>query len=368
MASTAQADVAAALSLVMRPRIESQINNVAVLPYILPITRGEGKSVNWTAKFTGAANATASTEGVARSSTDADDEISVPATLPWAQYDKTSSVTDLAQAAAGSNYNPESIQAIGNDLLAGLAGDQAMRLALGIATDCYAGNDGASPPQLAGAARIIDSSGTVCGINPSTFTEWASVEDTGALAAVTFDVVRNWFTNIYNACGMMPEFVTCPSNVFNALRALYSDFDPSVREVSTSRGGGMDGREPRAVKLAAGMRAIEIDQVPFVLDRHCTANTMYAWNTQFVEIQQLDPLASLLAQGPEGLNDLFSRIAGRTVTLPRQDIEGMMARSAGLRPHLNLLGKRGLSNEANIAVFAQFKWSRRNAFGKYTFA
>lgn len=371
MAVTVLSDISAALSLVLRPKLQTQINSVAVLPYLLPVVRGEGKSLNWTAEFTGAANAAASAEGVARSSSDADAEIEVGATLPWAQYDKVSSVSDLAQAAAGSNFNPESIGAIGRDLLLGRVGAQARRIALGIASDMYAGDPGATPPELAGAALAIDSSGTFAGIAPGTYAEWAAVEDTGPLAALSFSVIRQFFTDIYDACGFMPEFVTVPSNVFNAVRDLYSDYEAHVmREITLSRGGGANGDEPRTVKLAAGMRAIEVDQIPFVLDKWATANTAYAWNTDFVAIHQLDPLQSILDAGPngEGIQELFRRLADNpNITLPREQIEGMMARGQGLRPHVKLLGDRGLSKEAVTAVFAQLEWKRRNAFGKYLF-
>lgn len=369
MAVTVLSDISAALSLVLRPKLQTQINSVATLPYLLPVVRGEGKSLNWTVEFSGAANAAASAEGVARSSADADDEVEVSASLPWAQYDKVSSVSDLAQAAAGSNLNPESIGAMGRDLLLGRVSGQARRIALGIASDMYGGDPGATPPELAGAALAIDSSGIFASINPGVYSEWASVEDTGPLAALSFSVIRQFFTDIYDSCGFMPEFVTVPSNVFNAIRDLYTDYEAHVvREVTLARGGGVNGDEPRTVKLTGGMRAIEVDQVPFVLDKWCTANTMYGWNTDFVAIHQLDPLQSILDQGPNGIQELFRRLADNpNVTLPREQVEGMMARSAGLRPHVKVLGDRGLSKEAVTAVFAQLEWKRRNAFGKYLF-
>lgn len=367
MAATTLSDVSAALSLMLRPKITNQINNVAVLPYLLPIVKGEGKSLNWTAKFSGATDAVASAEGAARSSSDADDEIPVLASLNWATYDKTSSVTDLAQAAAGSNFNPESIQAIGKDLLLGLVTDQTARIAKGIARDMYAGNPGASPVQLAGSALAIDSSGTFAGIDPTTYTEWAAVENTAALASISFALIQDFLTDIYDACGYLPEFITCPSAVFNAVKGLYVDYEAhAVREISLSSGGGARGDEPRVVKLSAGMRAVEVDQVPFVLDRHATAGTMYAYHTDYVRIHQLDPMQSILDGGAEAINDLFSRLAGRVIQLPRAQVEGMMARNTGLRPHIKLLGDRGLSKEAVTAVFAQVEWKRRNAFGKFT--
>lgn len=368
MAITVQADLSAALSLHFRPKLQTQINSVAVLPYLLPVVTGAGKVCAWTCEFSGAADAAASAEGVARSSSDADDEIEVPATLSWAQYDKTSSVSDLAMASTASNTNPGSVRTVGGDLLMGRLQGQVRRVGLGIAGDLYAGNPGASPAELAGAALAIDSSGTFAGIDPTTYTEWVATESTAALASISFAKIRAWFTAIYDACGEMPEFVTCPSNVYNAVRDLYNNFDAHiVREMMLARGGGADGSEARLVKLHAGMRSVEVDQVPFVLDRHATANTMYAWNTAHVEIHQLDPHASVLEGGEEAIQELFRRLAGdASLVLPREEIEGMLARGPGLTPSIKMLGNRGLSKEAVVYLFAQLQWKRRNAFGKYT--
>lgn len=367
MATTTLAAVAAALSLVYRSTMVSQINSVAVLPYLLPITRGEGKSCNWTVEFTGAANAGAVADGTGRSASDADAEVEYPAALSWALYDKVTSVGDLVQAATGSNFNPASAGAIRDDLLVGKAVKQARRLALGIAEDLYAGNETATPVELAGAARAIDSSGTFAGIDPTTYTEWVSTEQTGALASMSFAVFDAFVQAIYDASGEKPEFMTCPSNVWLKLKGLYTDYAPPfIREFQLSRGGGDDGEGVRAVKLSAGMDAFEINGIPIVVDKWATANTLYAWNTNYVEIQQVDELQSILDQGADAVQELFRALADQSgIQIPREAIEGMMARTPGIRPHIKLLGDRGHSKEAVIRAFVQAAWKRRNTFGKY---
>lgn len=371
MASTLLPDVSAALSLVYGKQLATQINSAVPLLYLLPVKRGAGQNLNWTCEFSGAADATASAEGVARSNTDADDEQEVPASFQWAQYDKTSSVSDKAQAAAGTNMNPDSIRGGGGDLLLGRLAGQVRRLARGIARDLYAGDPAASPTQLAGAALAIDSAGTFASINPVTFTEWVSVETTQTLASVSFDSLRSFFTAIYDASGYYPEFCTCPSNVFNAIRALYSNFEAFVvNEVSLARGGGAEGEMPRVVKLLAGMRAVQVDQIPIVLDKFATTNTLYAWNTNYVSLYELpfDPVRSVLARGPEGVEELFRRIKqDNLLVLPREAVEGMVARGPGITPFVKVLGDRGLSSEAILAWFGQVAWQRRNCFGKIVF-
>lgn len=375
MASTALADISAALSLVFRPALKTQINSVVVLPFLLPVLMGEGKILTWTAEFTGAANAAATAEGVALSSSDADDELELPASLAWSQYTKVSSVSDLAQAAAGSNYNPQSLmgEGVGGDLLLQRVFRQMRRMALGIAGDLYGGNPGATPTEIAGAALAIDSTGTFATIDPTSETEWSAHEGTSTLASLDFDTLTQFFTSVYDNCGFYPEFVTVPSNVFNAIRGLFTNYEVNARlqrEFQLSRGGGMSGLEARAVQLAAGMRAIEVDGVMIVLDPACTANTMYAWHTAHVAIRELpfDPVRSALARGSEGVLDVFRRLDGNALlTLPREDVEGMMAQHPGLNPFIKVLGDRGMSSEAVIGWFGQVEWTRRNAFGKHLF-
>ncbi len=369
MASTQLSDFSAALSLMYRRRLTTQINSLVVLLFLLPVLPGEGKACYWTAEFSGASDAAASAEGVARSSSDADDEIEVGATLAWAQYDKTASVTDLAQFAAGSNFNPESVGAFGADLLGGKVQRQIRRLALGMGSDLYSGNPGASPVELAGAALAIDSSGTFAGIDPTTYSEWAAAENSIATANLSFQAVReNLITPVYDACGEIPEFLTCPSDVFDKLKALFNDNELHVeREVVLARGGGLMGNEPRTVKLRAGMDCIFIDGIPVIRDRHCTASTIYAWNTNYVAVRQLSPMWSILQQGTQAIQEVFRRLADDPkLVLPREQLEGMAARNNGIMPYVKLLGDRGLSTEAVVAAHAQVEYLRRNGLGKLT--
>lgn len=371
MAATLLSDVSAALSLMFRDPLQTQINSVAVLPFLLPILSGGGKSLDGTAEFSGATDAVATVENASLSNVDADDEDEVPYSLQWAQYTKVSSVTDLSQAATASNFNPASVAAMGNDLLLGKTFRQTRRLTKGLSRDLYAGNPAASPPQLAGADLAIDSSGTFAGINPVTYTEWAAHENTGLLSGMTLDTIRTFFTDIYLNCGWYPEFCTAGATVFNAIRALYSNFESQgVREIEVARGGGANGELPRIVKLMAGHRTVEVDQVPIILDKDATGTTLYAWNTNFVAIRQLEfqAVQSVLARGPAGVQDLFRRLSGnRLMTLPRKSVEGMIGRGEGLRPFIKLLGDRGMTSEAVIGFFAQVEYTRRNAFGKYIF-
>ncbi|MEL6346887.1 MAG: hypothetical protein AAFV53_27490 [Myxococcota bacterium] len=370
MPQTSTADISAALSLLYRRPLTTSINSVIVLPFLLPVVPAEGKALHFTAEFTGAANATASTEGVARSSADADAEAEVPGTLPWAQYDKVASVTGLAQAVAGSNFNPESVGSKGSDLLMGRVERQHRRIALGVANDLYGGNPAATPPEMAGAEVAIDSSGAFSSIDPVTYPEWAAVENEVSLASLSFATIRQQLiTPIYDACGEAPEFITTTSEIFDRVKNLFGDNELNVeREVTLARGGGSNGLGERTVKLKAGMNCVFVDGIPIIRDRQCTTNRMYGWNTRYVSIHQLSPIASILQRGAQGVLEFFRRITGNPhLQLPREALEGMAARSPGLTPHIRVLGDRGDSTEAMVIVYGQVEYTRRNAFGKLRF-
>lgn len=369
MASATLADASAVLSTVYGNDLATQINSTSVPFYLLPVVPGEGKALFWTAEFTGAANAAATAEDAALDASDADDEDELPATLPWAVYTKTSSVTDLSQAGIATNYNPGSSHALNGDSLLGKVHRQARRLALGFSGDFYAGNPGASTPELAGLALAVDSSGTFAGIDPTVETEWAATELTGSLNGLNIEQVREFFTQIYLACGEYPEFCLAPANIFNKVRGFYDDYEANVvREVHMSRGGGPDGQAPRTVKLHGGMRAVLVDQIPIILDRFCTANTMYAINTSGIELQQLPTKEqrSIMDLGQRGITELFERVAGadRLMKMPREDVEGMTRMGGGIKPYVKLLGARGITTEAVLEAFVQIKYTRRNCHGK----
>ena len=141
MAAYSSTAAGAALTLMLAPRITAQMNRRSTLLYLLPVTRGEGKSCSWTAKFTGQTAAAAVTEGTARSASDAEQDAKVTGTLSWAGYDKVASVTDLAQAVAQSSVNAGSlIETGGTDLAAGEIIDAVEYVARGLASDLFAGD------------------------------------------------------------------------------------------------------------------------------------------------------------------------------------------------------------------------------------
>lgn len=372
MAATVLSDLSAALSLRFANKAANQINNVTVLPHLLPIIPGDGKVCSWTVEVSGATDAVPSDEAVpGRTHADADAEIELPAIQSWSQYDKTTSISDLAQAASAANFNPESAGAQGMDMLIGKLMRQLPRMAKGIARDCYSGTSAAAPAGIVGLEEAIDSGATAyAGINPVTYPEWTGVENVGTYAGLSLSFVReNLLTPVYDACGESPEFMVCGSAMFDRLRGLFPDSHDKYfdREIALARGGGPDGREPRMLKLHSGVVALEIDGVPVVRDKFCTPDTIYALNTSYIELRQVLPYYGLLQQGQAAILDLFRRITDNPrLQLPRETLEGMAARTPGIVPHIKLLGDSGLSTEAVVCAWPQLCVTRRNAQGKLT--
>lgn len=368
MAMTNLAAVSAALSLVYPRRIVSQINRKTVLPHLLNVRIGSGQGVHGTAKFTGAANAAASAEGVQRSASDADQEIKVGWQLGWSQYDKTASVSDLAKNATAANFNPESAGAPGGDLLQAEVADMATRVMMGFATDIYAGDYTVDPVtngrKLAGVSLAVDSSSEFAGIDPSDHPEWAAVENTAPLSHLSLQLIEDeLITPVYDACSEQPDLLTAPSNIFAKIKQLFDDRVQAVREIQTARG---------VIKLQAGVQAIEIDGIPVVRDPQATANTLHALNTNYVWLEQLLPpeLAQLFgADRPREAVVEYLRMLmdDPKLVIPDADLDGIMARAGSILPCVKVLGPRGLSTEANVYVQAQLHWAKRNAHGKLTF-
>ena len=262
MADLSLSDISDALSLVFRPEIQNQINRNVVLLNLLAVDTDGGKSVNWTAKFSGRDNAAGYAEGADMEDADFDSELRENALLNWATYRKGAKVTGLAQAAHATNHNPQSVAEFGGvDVFADEIKDAAHRLSLGIGVDLYAG-DGSSGNPLVGLETAVAATGTYAAIAQSSFAEHASVVQ--AVTGLSFAKLRAFHTAIYEANGEPPEFCIMPSTLFDAVGDLFGDERRYLTEITTAARG--------TIKLSGGFKAIEIDGIPYVRDRHATSH------------------------------------------------------------------------------------------------
>lgn len=354
MADLTLADISDALSLVFRPKIQSQINRNVVLLNLLRIKSGHGKVSNWTAKFTGRTNAAGFTEGADMAGGDFDFEKRVDATLNWAQYRKGAKVTGLAQATHATNHSPESAAEMGgSDIFLDEVEDATHRLALGIGQDLYSGDGSAGTP-LVGLDLAVLGSGTYATIAPGTYAEHVSSESTSTLAALSLSNLRAWHTKIYKACGQPPEFAITTPEIFDAIGDLFGAERRWMDTVTTAGRG--------EITLRGGWRGIEVDGITYLRDRFCTAGKIFGLNSNWIEVEELPAYNSPLSY------ERFARTM-MAITSERPPMEAfgeMNARNGGLTPWVDILSRTGDAQKAQVKSYLQLRCTRRNGQGVYT--
>lgn len=262
-----------------------QINRMATLIRLIPITVGEGKNVSWAAEGSGA-SAQAMAEGAGGTTPNADAQ--APATLNWGYYDSTFEVTGPAQAAARTSRTPQ-----GNlNLIRRQMENSLAAMASKINLHCFSGNGAASPKELTGLdTAIMATSGLYGTIDRGANAYWQpTVVNPGAALQVSLGQIRDDLQQIRVKSGMFPDIAVCHDAVFNEVGNLFDAQRRSVMtvtEVNTARG---------KVSLEGGFDAIRFDGCTFIRDKDATlesGNTsgrIYYLNTNVVDLQvQVQP-------------------------------------------------------------------------------
>lgn len=364
-------DIAAALTLVYSKPCVNNIKRGSVLLSLLPFMLSTDKTPSGTAKFSGASNPTGTAEGARKAYSDASHEIEIPFTGAWAIYDGVISVSERAQAITRGNVAPQSVGAQGGSLLKGRVLDKYERIILGVGAHLYSGS---SSNQIVGVATAIDGTGTYEGIDPSTYTEWVSAENTLAETSLSFTNLGTYLIDAIRAlCNEKPTFIVTTPTVHRQIKALYgSTAVPYVSEMEIPGANAGDGRvtPDRVVRLSAGADVINFEGTPIVADSACTANTLYGINTRYMYMQQLpyvrdemfdvDRMTAALreAVGNPNLPSLGPNVVA--------EIRALIQNPNGLIPYFKQLGASGSSDELLVSVDVQLMCSRRNAHGKLT--
>lgn len=340
--------LSAVLNLIYQDKIQDQFRRDVVLPNLLEVEDGAGEACTWPVKFHGRTAGGAYAEGADMVDADFDTNTPAKALLNWAEYRTGAKVSGLAQAIAEASGN--------GDAFVGEIDDAIDELSLKIGPAMYSGNPAATPIELAGAATAIDSAaGTYAGINSATHPDWVSGENTIDLADLSFANIRTkLFRPIKNATGRDPDLATCRGDVWDAIKELFGDKAPVVQSISTSR-GTID------ITAATGARALIIDGVPLVEDRHATASTIYGWTTRHVKIRQIPVNKSRV--DPNELVKAMKVLTG--VDIDVSDVEARLrARSKKMIPSIELLGQTGDAYKAQIKWYGQMVWKSRNGHSK----
>lgn len=364
------ADITSALTLLYSKPCVNNIRRGSVLLSLLPMLMSTDKAPSGTAKFSGASNPTGTAEGTRRAYSDATHEIEVPFSGAWAMYDGVISVSDRAQAVTQGNPTPQSVAAPGGSLIRGRIMDKYDRIILGVGAHLYSGS-GAN--KVTGLATAIDGTGTYEGIDPATYTEWVSAENSIATADLSFEAIGTHLIDAIMAlCNEKPTLLVTTPTVHRLIKGLYgSTTVPYVREMEIPGGNAGDGRasRDRVIKLSAGADVIDFEGTPIVKDVACTANTIYGVNTRYMYMEQLqyqrDPMFD------QGRMEAALRAVLDSPTLALgpnliEEIRALLRNPTGLVPYFKELGATGASDELLIYTDVQLMCSRRNAHGKLT--
>lgn len=364
MSLTVASDVAGALSVYLARPLASSINFSNGILHLLESKVATGAQCTWTVEFSGQSNAVATAETATYVPGDSTSEIERLAALGFGKYEKHSAVSGKAERIAQAVPRPpgaHSLISSKNRLLMSRAGRSYERVVRGVAADVYAGVTGQNPEQIVGLAQAVDSTGTYAGLAQGTYSEWASVEDTVTTANLSISAVREkLILPIFNACGKYPTVLATGSTIFlGLLNLLGSNSDPYVRGIEVPGPGGT------VRKLAAGAKAFMIDEIPVILDRDCTAGTIYGLNTEHLWLEQLPTLEYGFPD--EQIRSLLMMIDPAAKNLTDDQlikISQGIRNPSGILPSFKLLGAVGDQEQVICTAYAQLVVELRNAHGK----
>lgn len=357
MATVSLAAFSAALSLIFMDRTTVQFRRDVVLPNLLAVKRDRNKTCTWNVKFDGRSAGGAYAEGADMADGDYDAHTRATASLNWAQYRKGAKVSGLAQAVAAASGGSGAGDV--SDIFLTEVEDAVHDLANDVSSHSYAGDPTASPTQLAGAAVAIDgTAGTFAGLASATYSDWLSAENTLATAQLSEEKLRTLLHRpVRDATGHDPDFVTCNGTLFDRVRGLASERSDAVTTMVRGANGMVD------IEKMMGARAVRVDGVPYIEDRHATASTFYAWSARHVEYRQVPAANSSVS--PNEVQQAVFNLTG--VQVPLNEVEqGLRTMFGGgqIVPFIKLLGATGDSMKAMVHVYAQLAWKSRNGFAK----
>ena len=355
MAGVTTTALATYLNVMYGPGVSDQFRRDAILPNLIPTYFSGNGSATWRAKIAARNTAAAKAQGADASGSDYSTDVKLPASIAWAHYEAFASITGTAQriAAANAGYNQE---LGGGSEFDREIRDAAEELTVLLSTHTYSGTVASSPPQLEGLATAVDATGTYAGIAQGTYADWASGDNTHALASLTIDAIRTkLFRPIKDATGKRPSVVLCSGTIMDALKSLS---DSNVTVMNTPYMG--------QVNIASlGFDGVVIDSVPFLEDRHATASTMYAVDLNELEYQQVPP--DWLALDPGHIRAMLIEMSGKSV--PVDEIVKMIQ---GIRTgkrmvaQMNALAKTGDSTKVQLVLDAQLCLRKRHSAAKLT--
>jgi hypothetical protein len=236
MAIDVSSDIAGALSQRFQASIARQYNRITVLAAALPTegaVQGNAKNVAWDVvlgdSYDGfGQTANAYNEATAMASGEFTTDTIAGATLPWGLYRNGFSVSDQEFDEAfvsGGSAVEASVKLLEERILSATSA-----LASQENQDLWNGTGSAVSGLYSGAPNIIGlfggalaASGTYAGVSVADYPSWGSnvLANGGVGRPLTFDLMAQLETEIYNACSEKPNLIVCSSNVWRKYNALF---------------------------------------------------------------------------------------------------------------------------------------------------
>jgi len=334
------AAIANTLATIFEEQITSQINRASVGLQLLQVGPGEGKNLQWSARF-GTDVSSFRADGADLVPADFKNDAKVPANLDYGTYDAPFSMTGKAIAAAMATGNPQELE----NLFADEMGDAVERLAKGINADLWTGAGAAE--QIVGmysTSGPLDTTGVYAGIDRAAQAQWASNElaNGGVPRALTFDLMRDTLDAIYTASGENTDLIVTGPALWSKFSKLFGNERRWQQDV-TIRG--------RRITLQGGHNALEFDGIPVVRDVDHPSTAMSFLATRHIKMCQM----------PDRISEVNQSMGMIGVQgTPEMDMGPQMT---GLVARINPLGRNGDSYRFQLILYPQLKVRRCNAQG-----
>lgn len=229
-----------ALSQIFEDELERQMNRVTFLLEKIQaqggVSEGGGKNVAFGAEFSGATAGTVA-EGSDVAATEFNSDINEPALFPWATYRSSFQISEQeVSIVRGSLGSPRVLMDVFGERI---YGSQA-KIAQQIENDVLNGTgvDSNGNPTIIGIfGGALSSSGTYGGLNPATYSEWASnnVSNGGTLRALTPDLMAQLDQLIFTASSVPWDLIVTDAGIMRKYADFFMQGPPTTGQVPLVR-------------------------------------------------------------------------------------------------------------------------------------
>lgn len=366
MAMLELANLTAVLAVVQDQAIQRAFRQDVVLPRLLRMEQGSGKNLAYSAKFSGRDTAEYGANDMTAAKISSHSKLL--AQLEWARLNTFGGVDNLAQAVAASYRGNDRIAAVDQDAIMEEIVDAVNEMAVKLSIDSYTGQHYAATTQISGATTMATlgdggAATTYAGIDSTGLdvaTEWQTPTATWdlntAVDGVLTDVaIREQLIRPFrnrNPNGRAPDFITINPTYWDMLLRSYTNKESvQIERVRVSTGETVD------LMADLGARALTIDGVPIIEDRHCPLAQVHAWSYEGSFYRVLPGYKSQALDFP-GLRAAFKAVTG--VEPQDRQIKALMDRRNTLGPMISAVPTASTGQWFRAELFIQMGHRRHS--------